>query len=40
VAHLLHTPLDVLMQMEWEEVMAWHREAAAITKHLRGTDTP
>ena len=36
VAHLLHTPLPDLMEMEWQELCAWHAEAARIAKAMHG----
>lgn len=32
VAHWLHTPLPALLEMDWEEVEAWHSQAARLSK--------
>lgn len=33
VAHMLHTPIGELMEMELDELLAWHRECELIAKH-------
>lgn len=32
VAHVLHTPIPALMDMEWRDVLAWHEEASRLAK--------
>jgi len=32
VAHVLHTPVTDLLEMELHDFMVWHREAARIAK--------
>jgi len=32
VAHVLSTPIPMLLEMEWREICAWHDEAARIFK--------
>lgn len=35
MAHFLATPLPDLMEMEWDEILLWHKEARRIAG-LRG----
>jgi hypothetical protein len=30
VAHMLNTPLQILMEMDWQEIKAWHEEVLRI----------
>lgn len=32
VAHILHTSVTDLLEMDWTEFLAWHEEAARLAK--------
>jgi len=36
VAFTLHVPLSELLEMEMDELLEWHREAAKINAKLKG----
>jgi len=36
IAFTLHQRLDALMDMEWDEVMEWHRQCQRIANELGG----
>lgn len=31
VAHVLNTPLGDLLEMDWQELVLWHKEARRLT---------
>lgn len=36
VAFTLHTPLSELLEMDMDELLVWHNEAAKINEKLKG----
>jgi hypothetical protein len=36
IAFTLHTPLDALMDMEWDEVQEWHRQCERLARLMAG----
>jgi hypothetical protein len=36
IAHVLHTPIPAVLDMEWTDVLAWHEQAVRIVKAKAG----